>query len=623
MTKMAQHRSTGGHHGEPWSRRVMCWILPCAALLGCSCTTVPAAEPAAFTTGQTQRLSLRVESKVSGGGALSFAASDKRYDLRGTAVLLPLSTGGAGTRIRLQLEDLTLETDSADEQAALKELLPPLAEPAVFTLRGGSAHDLRVSSRMQIQAYGWLRTLVSALQWPDASADAVEIEEEDATGRYQARVERTDRGLRKVKTRYVKLFSQGTGTASLDLMPQVARAEQTRSPARGALSRVTVDETLRVPMAHGKQLEVTTRVWLTALPRAGDTTLTAAELQKAEQALAGLAPFSLPLPREGAFDAQRIAQATLDNVLQEIEQLQPAGGADAGAAADTSSAYLERFSLIAAMLRQRPGDVERAAELIRSGHARTPMLLQALGSAGTEQTQVLLRAFATEGGLSDKARSLAATSLLRVKQPAEPTVELLMGWANDPQREEHGLYGLGTAARHLRERGQAQRAAAISELLGKALREAKGPGRTERVLRGIANSADGQLFDQVREHAGDNHAGIRTAVIDALRFMEHPGVDGLLLGRARLEQDTGALRALLSTISARKPSKELAQALAELAADRQRYGVRFVAVEQAGKWLNERPELRALLEQAGRSDEREEVQKLALGLLKPAGKDTR
>jgi hypothetical protein len=107
-------------------------------------------------------------------------------------------------------------------------------------------------------------------------------------------------------------------------------------------------------------------------------------------------------------------------------------------------------------------------------------------------------------------------------------------------------------------------------------------------------------------------------VIDALRFMEHPGVDSLLLERARLEEDTAALRALLSTISARKPSKELAQAIAELAAERQRYGVRFAAVEQAGKWLNERPELRALLEKARASDEREEVQALAQGLLKPA-----
>jgi hypothetical protein len=329
------------------------------------------------------------------------------------------------------------------------------------------------------------------------------------------------------------------------------------------------------------------------------------------------------LPREGAFDAERIAQTTLDKVLQEIDQLKPSSGADAGVPNDATSAYLERFSLIAAILRQRPAEVERAGELIRSGHARTPMLLQALASAGTEQGQALLRGFATESGLSDKSRSLAATSLVRVKQPAEPTVELLMRWTNDPQKEEHGLYGLGTAARHLRERGQPQRALAIAELLGKALHEAKDSGRTERVLRGIANSADGRLFGQVRARAGDDHAGIRTAVIEALRFMEHAGVDSLLLERARVEQNTGAQRALLSTISARKPSKELAQALAELAHERQRYGVRFVAVEQAGKWLDERPELRALLEKAGRNDQREEVQQLALRLLKPAEKDTR
>jgi hypothetical protein len=74
----------------------------------------------------------------------------------------------------------------------------------VFTLRDGSAHDLLVSPRMQSQAYGWLRTVVSALQWPELAAikpGAADVEEEDATGRYQARVEPTDTGLRKVKTR--------------------------------------------------------------------------------------------------------------------------------------------------------------------------------------------------------------------------------------------------------------------------------------------------------------------------------------------------------------------------------------------------------------------------------------
>ena len=48
---------------------------------------------------------------------------------------------------------------------------------------------------------GLRRTLVSALQWPERfDAGSVQIEEEDSTGRYQARVEQTGTGLRKVKT---------------------------------------------------------------------------------------------------------------------------------------------------------------------------------------------------------------------------------------------------------------------------------------------------------------------------------------------------------------------------------------------------------------------------------------
>lgn len=620
----AQRNSAGRQSGDLWLRLVPLLLLPCAAVVDCSTTSTPATERSAFSAGQAQRLSVRVESEVSGNSGLSFGASNKRYNLRGTAVLLPLSKSESGTRIRLQLEGLTLQTTSIEEQAALNALLPLLGEPTVFTLRDGAVQDLRVSPRMQMQAYGWLRTLVSALQWPERmDSVAVKVEEEDGTGRYEARVERTKTGLRKVKTRYLKLSAQSVGTASFNLMPQIARSEHARSPASGPLAHVTIDETLRTPMLEGKKLEVTTRVWLTALPSKANAALTKQELREAERALKGLVVFSPPTPREGAFDAERIGRATLDGVLQEIERIQPAASADPKARKDATGAYLQRFSLIAAMLRQRPGDVERAAELIRSGHARAPMLLKALAAAGTEQTQALLRGFAIqESGVSEPARSHAATSLLRVQQPAEPTIALLMRWANEPGMEEHGLYGLGTAARHLRERGQLQRAQEIAKWLGEALGKAEKPARIERVLRGIANSADATLFEQVRARAADADAGIRTAAVDALRFMEHPGVDALLLERARQEQDTDALRALLSTLSARKPSRELAQAVAELAAGRQRYGVRFAAVEQAGRWLKDHPELRALLERVGYSDEREKVRVLALGLLKPAKKET-
>jgi hypothetical protein len=601
--------------------RLWRWILPCAAVLGCSIVRGP--EQTAFSVGRAQRLSVRVESEVKGGIGLSPGLSSKRYSLRGTAALLPLSASTSEVRLRLQLEDLKLQATSEDEQAALSRLVPVLGEPVVFTLTGGSVRNLQVSPRMQVQAYGWLRAVVSALQWPEqVSAGGLQVEEEDATGRYQARVERTATGLRKTKARYLSIFSQGVGAAPHGLTPEIVRSEHTRSPTLGPLSRVTVDEAIKMPLSEGKTLEVATRVWLTALPSEASAALTPEQLRTTERALTGLAVFSPPTPREGAFDAERIGGATLQQVLAEIDRLRPVAGVDAGAQGEATDAYLERFSLIVALLRQRPSEVEHAGDLVRSGYAQSSLLLQALSSAGTEPAQALLRGFALGEGVSEQVRSLAATSLLRVQQPAEPTVELLTRWADDPAMDEHGLYGLGTAARHLRERGQPQRAQAIANLLGEELRKAKTAPRVELVLRGIANSADAQLFEPVRARAADADPGIRTAALDALRFMDHPRVDAVLLERARLEQDVAAQRALLSTLSARKPSDELAKAVAELTASRQRYGVRFAAVEQAGQWLAERPELRALLEQVSRNDARQEVRVLALGLLKPVGKDT-
>jgi hypothetical protein len=568
---------------------------------------------------------VKIESEVKGGIGLSSVAGSKRYSLQGTAALLPLSVSANEVRLRVQLEGVALQASTADEQAVLTRVLPVLGEPAVFTLSSGSLRNLQVSANMQLQAYGWLRAVVGALQWPQqVNASTLQVEEDDATGHYQARIEQTPTGLRKIKTRYLSLAAQGVGIAQSGLMPEIVRSEHTRAPALGPVSRVTVDEAIKMPLSDGKMLEVATRVWLTALPSESSVALTPAELRTAERALTGLSVFSPPTPREGAFDAERIGDATLQSVLTDIERLRPAAGADAGTqgAADATSAYLERFSLLVALLRQRSNEVEHAAELIRSGHAQSSVLLQALSSAGTESAQLQLRRFALGEGVSEQAKSFAATSLLRVQRPAELTVELLTRWVDDPEMEEHGLYGLGTAARHLRERGQLERAKAIGKLLGEQLRKAKTPARVELVLRGIANSADPQLFESVRARAADSDAGVRTAVLDALRFMEHREVDAVLLDRARVEQVVEAQRALLSTLSARKPSVDLAKALVELAASRQPNGVRYAAVEQAGQWLAERPELRSLLEQVSRDDEREEVRALALRMLKSVGKDT-
>lgn len=604
----------------------------------CSCSSGSSSSGEAFVTGEPQRFSFEVESRVEGGNASTAAAGsgNKRYALKGRVVLLPLSVAGTDTTLHLKLEGLSVEASNAAEKAALEKLLPILGEPAALELRDGSRRSLRVSPGVPLQAYGWLSSVAGVLQWPEAGRDGARtIEEKDATGVYEARIERTEGGLRKVKKRYRKLTSRGLGSADRQLLPEVVTSEATRTPARGPIAGVSLHETLRTEMIGGGHLAVTTDVQLTAVaPGEGSARVAAKELEEATREVADLVVFSPPTPREGAFDAQRIASATLDGTLREIAELDPSAssgakpGGSTGAEAATSE-FLHRFSLIAAMLRQRPGDVQRAEALIRERHPRAAMLVQALASAGTDETQAVLRRLALEKrddtstiGPSAEVVARAATGLVRVQQATPPTVELLQQWATDPKREEHGIYGLGTAARRLRQRGQEQRARAIADFLSVQLKEAKRNLRVELVLRGIANSADARLFEQVKAQANNDDPGIRTAVIDAVRFMDHRAVDEFLLERAKVEDDTRVLRSLLDTFSARKPSKQLVEAVSELTGSRQRYGVRFTAVEQAGKWLEQRAELRPLLQKVSEGDAREEVRLLARKMLKPRGKDT-
>ena len=173
------------------------------------------------------------------------------------------------------------------------------------------------------------------------------------------------------------------------------------------------------------------------------------------------------------------------------------------------------------------------------------------------------------------------------------------------------MFGLCTAARRLREAGDAARSREISERLVALLRAAKQTDDQIRCLRGIANSAYSAALPAVRPFVSAPDASLRVAAIEATRLMDDPAVDAFISGPMGKDADAGVRRAAVQVAARRAPSAPLAAALSEVALHEADSATRQHAVELLGRWLAQDAKLRGVLEKVVASDGRPEIREAA------------
>ena len=105
--------------------------------------------------------------------------------------------------------------------------------------------------------------------------------------------------------------------------------------------------------------------------------------------------------------------------------------------------------------------------------------MDALAAAGTDEAQGALAALVTDAKLDADARIAAANSLIRVQRPGPRTIDTLTQLIPDPLLREHAVFGLGTAARRLREAGDAARSREILGAAGRVAARREADGRSD------------------------------------------------------------------------------------------------------------------------------------------------
>ena len=511
-----------------------------------------------------------------------------------------------------------------------------LARPFLFTLDSGKVVEQRFSPDAPVAAAGLLRTLAAAFQLAvppaDAKGDGWTAREYDATGGYDAAYAWGGEAgaVNKRKLGYAETLVAGPADAATRarVAAQVASSRGDLRVKDGTLASVRLTDTITSQVLTKSPLAVETQVAIDlkeiGAPRPGaparDALLAATTALPATQAYGTGAS-------KGMFDRARLdgrsfeqLAAALEADARDIAAHKPAGGgehdhapvdADRAAREGHLRDHVATFSALVALLRVEPDTVKKAAAKARGGSGAAGAVMDALAAAGTDEAQGALAALVTDAKLDADARIAAANSLIRVQRPGPRTIDTLTQLIPDPLLREHAVFGLGTAARRLREAGDAARSREISERLVALLRAAKQTDDQIRCLRGIANSAYSGALPAVRPFASAPDASLRVAAIEATRLMDDAAVDAFISGPMGKDADAGVRRAAVQVAARRAPSALLAAALSEVALHEADTPTRQHAVELLGRWLAQDAKLRGVLEKVVASDGRPEIREAA------------
>jgi hypothetical protein len=569
-----------------------------SARAGDSIATGARAEAAAPAVGRVATYRLELESRATYGGGAELALSlTSNLELRRLA--------GAAVVLDLRLEDVHFAQPEAAPELA--QVTSELERGAVLELEHGKLQTIRVEGTASPLASSVLRSVAEALELPapaDTSGKSWTAQTADAAGTYELELSALGAGkFSKKKLRYEprQVAAQTGAPLHLELAPRVLESDGSVELGESGIVSSSYEERLEMGLSLGATASAHNRVSLKLL----------------KSAPAGVAPqrgVTAPLSQEAptatavdhdAVDRAKIGTFTFESVLAalvaaERDAAPVVTDAERQLSTPEENAQRERrlneqnraFSALTALLRQKPELLGRTVTLIRAGKPAPRLLLDALAACDTPAAKTALVALVNEPKLSADLREAAAHDLSRVETPSVETVETLTSLLEKPQLGLIALYGLGTQARHLRDRGQSDAAERIGQLLTEQLGRATDTEHRVHVLRAIANSGLSSLLRMVKPLIDSPSEAERGAAIEALRLMDAPEVDGVIAARLAGEPSAFVRRAVLGAVKPRKPTAELKLAVATAAEHDKDDHDRYAAIALLVNWLPQDASLR-------------------------------
>lgn len=554
-----------------------------------------------WQVGQEVAYALDLASRVSVGDAI---LQDVTLTGRWLVTATQVSDGAVTFAARVADPELTapsaarLPEDAAKYEQELKLTLYFVTDPA------GHLVEFRVPPAMSTFARGLLKAIPSYAQFarPKAAAREWSTEEADTMGRYTASYRCAfETSCSKRKTGYVELLggSYARPSAAKVVVSRSGFEYSLASDAR--LLELSGDETLDVETGGGLgSMQAVSRIRLertsapSSLPREQ-----LAALRTELGRLNAERPYgSEHGVRRTNLDRARFGDRRLPDLLAELGRLKKDGDQR-----ERSRLYVA----MTALFRQMPDQARQALTALRSGKD-ADFIIDALGDAGTEEAQSVLRTALAETRDADRRRRIVRA--LGHGEATDETVQLLVDLF-----DEHGLGGqarlaLGAAAKGL-ERSDPERAAAVTNTIAATLVSETSPGLTVDGLRALGNAGGRTALPTVLSYLEHEDASIRAAAAQALRFVPGSDVDEVLV-RVALEDESSSVReSALDATYYRDMSGTLVKGVAQSAKLDPEPSVRRVAVRSLAKWRRSSPHASDALKWVALNDANQKIREVA------------
>jgi len=311
-----------------------------------------------------------------------------------------------------------------------------------------------------------------------------------------------------------------------------------------------------------------------------------------------------PKAEVARLDRALLGGASLDELLVALSAL-PAD-AKAGPRESAVSGRLE------AEFRLHPESAARAPVAIRGQTPdRAKLLVDALLLAGTPAAHAALGAVAKDAAAGALPRQYAIQYIGQLDEPAAPVVAALRGLLDDGDAKLRQISRLayGACARKLRTTAPARKDAIVAELLRRFGAE-KDEGLRADLVVALGNAGDVAAFSVLRGLADGGSPRLRGRAIGALRFLDDPAVDPLILSLLGNAADENVRLSAIGAIRYREVGP-FTIALADVAKTDKVETVRQAAVDLLGSRLRQLPALRPVLEYARAKDPAPRIRELA------------
>jgi hypothetical protein len=551
------------------------------------------------------------------------------FDLSGKLRVIPVRVTGGDVSLYLTIDEAKIVSRVPGSQPSFDKVASEVGSTGCFfDLVDGRVRDMRVAPELSGISANIYRDIGADLQFAGGAGEDYESTEYDTTGRYVAEYKSQPDALhwQKRKLRYLDLVSAKPVSSSGPSRIVPTLESSAGDVELSASGRVLLVRTRSQVVVNGAQVPVRSSTSLSLDSSTEQIVPPNAELDW-NTLLAKTMRVEADAPYGGqasvdALDDARIHGQNFQNLFKGLT----AGGTGtpvavatpataAAAQSPTLAAGSQDFIALAALFRRKPGTIDLALDKIHAGAAGSDILIDALGSASSPQTEQTLIGLLDDKTLEPKLRTRALRALTRVQRPTDRAIAVLKGRLTSAPFDESALWGLGTYSRRLRDAGNEEQATAIGEFLLEKLKSAKTESALVAALGALTNAGYAKALGAVQATARDTREPVRVAAVRALQSMQDPAVDGILATSMKSDPSSEVRISAMDAAQVREPTDEVADALSAVAVSASEVRVRFRAVELMLQWLRRRPGLRSTLELVASRDPEPKVRERARSAL--------